>query len=272
MQPDAAADLPPGRSRPAPSPPGSISANRGAVNEAAQIVTRGESGAAVIGVSGYNGAFSNENYVLRVKVTPPPTLPPCDPITGLGTATPGTLPAVPGGTTRASRRCSWSTASVSPASTAQPRADALLGTSSRRSTRSRPTRAWAAEILPVDGNASVRNAYATWDQNPCSIDAANGVVRSINALVASYRPKYPNLKYVVLLGTDTALPSWRQQDLTSTSPEVDEANDLAFTTSGLTKGNAIYAAAAQNAVPDRPGLRRVQGATSGSATTSRLRT
>ena len=65
--------------------------------------------------------------------------------------------------------------------------------------------------------------------------------------MATYRPKYPNLRYVVLLGTDTALPSWRQQDLTSTSPEVDEANDLAFTTSGLTKGNAIYAAAAQNA-------------------------
>src|SRR5436305_15318928 len=40
---------------------------------------------------------------------------------------------------------------------------------------------------------------------------------------------------------------WRQQDLTSTSPEVDEANDRAFTTSNLTKGNAIYAAAAQNA-------------------------
>ena len=40
---------------------------------------------------------------------------------------------------------------------------------------------------------------------------------------------------------------WRQQDLTSTSPEVDEANDLAFTTNGLTQGNALYAAAAQNA-------------------------
>ena len=75
LQPDSAADLAAGSIPAGSIAAGSISANRGAVNEAAQIVTRGESGAAVIGVSGYNGAFSNENYVLRVKVTPPPTLP-----------------------------------------------------------------------------------------------------------------------------------------------------------------------------------------------------
>ena len=64
---------------------GSISANRGSVNEVTQIVTHGETGAAVIGVSGYNGAFSSKNYVLRVKVTPPPPQLPCDPITGMST-------------------------------------------------------------------------------------------------------------------------------------------------------------------------------------------
>ena len=39
---------------------------------------------------------------------------------------------------------------------------------------------------------------------------------------------------------------WRQQDLNAVSPEVDEANDLAFTTNGLNTANAIYATAAQN--------------------------
>jgi hypothetical protein len=246
LQPDAAADLAAGSIPAGSIAAGSISANRGAVNEAAQIVTRGESGAAVIGVSGYNGAFSNENYVLRVKVTPPPTLPACDPITGLGTATPGTLPAVPGGSDPNVHTLFLTNRQRLVGLYGQTRTDALLGTSSPLNAVASDPRVGGV-ILPVDGNASVRNAYASWDQNPCSIDAANGVVRSINALVASYRPKYPELKYVVLLGTDTALPSWRQQDLTSTSPEVDEANDLAFTTSGLTKGNAIYAAAAQNA-------------------------
>src|SRR5207248_7211347 len=76
------------------------------------------------------------------------------------------------------------------------------------------------KVLPVDGDANVRSAYSAWDANPCSVDAANTVVRSINNVVANYRPKYPNLKYVVLLGTDTALPMWRQQDLTATSPEI----------------------------------------------------
>jgi hypothetical protein len=246
LQPDAAADLAAGSIPAGSIAAGSISANRGAVNEAAQIVTRGESGAAVIGVSGYNGAFSNENYVLRVKVTPPPTLPPCDPITGLGTAAPGTLPALPGTNPASVKTLFLVNRQRLAGLYGATAADDLIGTSSRLNAVAADPRV-GGKILPVDGDPNVRAAYATWDQNPCSIDAANGVVRSINALVATYRPNYPNLRYVVLLGTDTALPSWRQQDLTSTSPEVDEANDLAFTTSGLTKGNAIYAAAAQNA-------------------------
>ncbi|HSC50704.1 MAG TPA: PxKF domain-containing protein [Gaiellaceae bacterium] len=247
LQPDAAADLAAGSIAAGSIAAGSISANRGTVNEAAQIVTRGETGAAVIGVSGYNSAFSNDNYVLRVKVTPPPTLPPCPAVTGFGTATPGSLIPVP--------------------SASDPSVHALFLVDRQRlmglypskqadiasllDDMSSPLNAVASQVggkvLQIDGDQTVRNAYQAWDTNPCSIDAANTVVRSINNLVASYRPKYPNLKYVVLLGTDTVLPSWRQQDLTSTSPEVDEANDLAFTTSGLTQGNALYAASAQNA-------------------------
>ena len=242
LQPDTVADLAAGSIPAGSIAAGSISANRGAVNEAAQIVTRGESGAAVIGVSGYNGASSNENYVLRVKVTPPPTLPACDPVTGLGTAASGTLPAA---VTDNSVKTLFLVNQQRLAGL-YPDAAAVIGPTSPLNAVAADTRV-GGKIIPVDGDPNVRAAYATWDQNPCSIEAANGVVRSINALVATYRPKYPNLRYVVLLGTDTALPSWRQQDLTATSPEVDEANDLAFTTSGLTKGNAIYAAAAQNA-------------------------
>ena len=42
---------------------------------------------------------------------------------------------------------------------------------------------------------------------------------------------------------------YRQDDLTTLSPEIDEAADLAFTTNNLTAANALYAAAAQNTVP-----------------------
>src|SRR5205085_2117980 len=106
------------------------------------------------------------------------------------------------------------------------------------------------QIIPVDGSAAVRNAYAAWDSvtGQCSVDSANAVVTAINGVVASYRPSLPNLKYVVLLGTDQALPSWRISDLTSLSPEVDNAQELAFTTANLTKGNPTYASSALNTV------------------------
>ena len=247
LQPDAASDLAAGSIAAGSIAAGSISANRGIVNEAAQIVTRGESGAAVIGVSGYNSAFSNDNYVLRVKVTPPPALPACPPVTGLGTAAAGNLIPVPTAADASVKALflvnRQRLVGLYPDKQAQ--IDSLLNDMSS------PLNSVASQVggkvLQIDGDQTVQNAYQGWDGNPCSIDAANTVVRSINNLVANYRAKYPNLKYVVLLGTDTSLPSWRQQDLSSTSPEVDEANDLAFSTSGLTKGNAIYAAAAQNA-------------------------
>jgi hypothetical protein len=247
LQPDAASDLAAGSIAAGSIAAGSISANRGIVNEAAQIVTRGESGNAVIGVSGYNSAFSNDNYVLRVKVTPPPALPACPPVTGLGTAAAGNLIPVPSATDASVKALflvnRQRLVGLYPDKQAQ--IDSLLNDMS--SPLNTVASQVGGKVLQIDGDQTVQNAYQGWDANPCSIDAANTVVRSINNLVANYRAKYPNLKYVVLLGTDTTLPSWRQQDLSSTSPEVDEANDLAFTTSGLTKGNAIYAAAAQNA-------------------------
>ena len=44
------------------------------------------------------------------------------------------------------------------------------------------------------------------------------------------------------------MPSWRLSDLTSLSPEVDNAQELAFTTANLTKGNSTYASSALNTV------------------------
>ena len=38
-------------------------------------------------------------------------------------------------------------------------------------------------VVPVDAYASVQEAYATWDADPCSVQAANGVVEAISAAV-----------------------------------------------------------------------------------------
>jgi hypothetical protein len=248
LPPDTLADIPagsiPAGSIPAGSiPAGSISANRGVVNEAATIVTRGETGNAVIGVSGYNGAFSSGNYVLRVKVTPPPTLPPCPAKTGLAPtlATPSTLPAsLPASTTTLFLVNRQRLAGLY----GETRMNTLLSSSALSTVATQV----GGAVLPIDGSAAVRTAYAAWDANPCAPEAANDVVRAINGVVAGYRATLPNLKYVVLLGTDQAIPMYRQPDLTALSPEIDNAQELAFTTNGLTQGNSTYASAALNRV------------------------
>src|SRR5207244_3748835 len=105
----------------------------------------------------------------------------------------------------------------------------------------------AGSVLAVDGNATVRSAYAAWDSNPCDVSRANNIVRAINDVVASYRNAgLPNLHYIVLLGSDEAIPMARTPDPVTLSPEENEAADLAFTTNGLTIGNALYTSAAQN--------------------------
>ncbi len=185
LAPDTQADTPAGSIPAGSIPAGSISANRGDADESVLIVTHGETGNAVLTVSGYNGAFSNLNYVLRVKVTPPPTLPACPAVTGLAAPTPGTLPtvaSVPNTTQTLFLVDRQRLAGLySPA-----RADALLAAGGPLATvAARPEVKGA--VLPIDGNAGVRSAYAAWDANPCSVDAANAVVTAINGVVATYR-------------------------------------------------------------------------------------
>jgi hypothetical protein len=251
LPPETLADIPagsiPAGSIPAGSiPAGSISANRGAATEAAQIVKRDEQGEAIVSISGFNGSHSGKPYVLRLQVVDPPPLPACPDVTGLATATPGTLPA----------------ASTLPAGTKtlflinrqrlvglynEDDVDALLDAGSPlRTVAARPEVSGA--VIAVDGDADVRAAYTAWDDNSCSVDAANQVVREINDVIATYRAELPQLRHIVVLGSDEAIPMYRQDDLTSLSPELDEASDLAFTTNDLTAGNALYASAAQNTV------------------------
>jgi CSLREA domain-containing protein len=231
LPPETLQDIPVGS-----IPVGSISANRGRSDEVAQVVSRGETGVYTIVVRGYNGSYSRDPYVLRVKRTPAPPLPACAP-RGLTIGAAGTLPpGVPADTKTLFlvNRSRMNALYGAPDTTAMLTAlNTMLG---------RPEIKGA--VLEVDGNANVRAAYAAWDANPCDVEAANGVVRRINDVVAGYRGSLPNLSYIVNLGSDDALPMARVPDRVSVSPESDFAGDLQFTTANLTKGNAIYAAAA----------------------------
>jgi hypothetical protein len=253
LPPDTLQDVPVGStpvgSTPVGSTPvGSTSANRGdGTNEAGAIITSGQSGFVTIGVSGYNGASSTKPFVLRVQETPPPPLPNCPartfpngaPSSFAAGALPSSLPT----TTKTLFIVNKQRLTAMYGATAVTNLLNSLNTLAARSEV-------AGTVLFVDGDAGVRNAYSAWDAKPCDTTARNNVVRSINDVVASYRNSssgLPSLHYIVLVGSDEAGPPMADApDPVLLSPEENEANDLAFTTNGLTRGNALYASAAQN--------------------------
>jgi cell division septation protein DedD len=228
------------------TPISSTSTNRGSADEAASFLTNGgETGFATIGISGYNGSSSNDSYVLRVQETPPPTVPPNCPAPTFAfgapsSFTPGSLPNSLPASTRTLFLLNRQRLSAMYGPTAATQIVNALTTLAGRSEV-------AGRILPVDGNSAVRDAYAAWDASRCSIAAINNVVSSIQDVIAGYQSDgLPNLRYVVLVGNDNAIPMKRIHDPVSLSPELNEASDLAFTTSNLTQNNPLYASAADN--------------------------
>jgi Tol biopolymer transport system component len=256
LPPDTLQDVPVGStpvgSTPVGSTPvGSTSANRGGgVNEDAGIITAGQSGYVTIGVSGYNGATSTTPYVLRVQETPPPPLPNCPARTWPNNTPPssypaGALPSSLPTTTKTLFLVDKQRLTAMYGSTA---VTTLLNSLNTLAARSEVS----GTVLFVDGDPGVRSAYSAWDATPCDTTARNNVVRAINDVVASYRNSatgLPSLHYIVLVGSDEAGPPMADApDPVLLSPEENEAADLAFTTNGLTKGNALYASAAKNQI------------------------
>ena len=183
-------------------------------------------------VSGYNGAFSADPYVLRVKVTPPAGDLECvadrdldaDPgRAGVpGVALPSSLPAgvetlflvnqerlgdlygnAPGGS------LDWGTAVV----------ERLEDLAQRSDVR--------GAVLNVGLDAGVAAAYDAWDADRCSVQAANDVVGAVNALVDDYASIRPTLRHIVLVGSDEAVPFARVQDLTTLANQRDYRADAA---------------------------------------------
>ena len=104
----------------------------------------------------------------------------------------------------------------------------------------------AGALLEVDGDAAVRERVRRVGRVPVQHRGGErGRARDQRRRGAVPRRDARQLRYVVILGTDEALPMARISDPTTISNETDEAADLEFTTSGLTKGNALHSAAAR---------------------------
>ncbi|MEX2211078.1 MAG: ABC transporter substrate-binding protein, partial [Gaiellaceae bacterium] len=234
-------NLPPEGLADAPIPNSEISSSSisrsDEVEVARVVVNQGDTGPLKIVVAGYNGAYSADPYTLRVKVIAPPVLPGCDPRAFSFTGTTGTLPVgVPSGTkalfliNRSSLEKTYGAAAVG---TLRTKLAEVAG---------RPE--VLGQVVEIDGDAGVRAAKTAWDADPCSIQKANDYVKEINELLAGYRAALAGLESITIVGSDEQIAMARVPDLVADTNESTAAPDLAFTTVGGTKSNALYAALA----------------------------
>ena len=200
-----------------------VSANRGTEDEAVVAVSGGGSGNYLIQVTPYNGATSEEPYMLRVEVDPPRTTPSAAPLPpASGTA--GTIPAtLPAGTNTLFLWNRSQLTSLYGATSATSVLTAMQATQTQLTSLGFPS-----AIVGVDGNAAVASAYAAWNADPGDPDKANAVVRAINAVVDSLRAQAngAGIKYLVLVGGDRALPFARLEDYVTISNEADYAQSV----------------------------------------------
>ena len=211
VAPDAQFDIP--LSAPAGSGLLGLSANRSNIAERVDLGDL-HAGTYTIQVSGYNGAFSDLPFTLRVR-TQSLGLPPCT-AKSYGTKPTGAVaPTLPAG---------MDTLFVVPTN----RLRQLWGDADATTLMNRLQAFVAAQpggvvagILPVDA------AYGTWDADRCSPDAANDLARQIGAAIDAVQATNPTLQHLVLIGDDTALPFFRVTDGTATANESNYAEGFA---------------------------------------------
>lgn len=208
-----------------------VSQNRGNTAERIESTTL-KPGTYVLQVTGYNGATSDEAYVLRSTFSPQAAPTTCEPW------------VFPGGAPESSNQGELaSPESFAGADTVfvvnRQRMLARFGASATpalaaldafvRATDADPKLGVKAKVAFVDGDAEVRAAYSTWDTgaNRCSPEVARGVTRAIGAVVDDIRAANPALRNVVVIGGDDIIPFGRVLDTTKLANESDYASTFA---------------------------------------------
>ncbi len=64
-------------------------------------------------------------------------------------------------------------------------------------------------------------AYAAWDANSCNVQRANTVAAAIKHLAEAKMATHPTIEYVVLVGSDEAIPFYRLRDDVTVSNEAE---------------------------------------------------
>ncbi|HTT89803.1 MAG TPA: hypothetical protein VMF65_09630 [Acidimicrobiales bacterium] len=178
-----------------------------------------DAGTYIVQISGYNGATSTQPYLLRAALAgggptltcpplnfpfPQPPAPSSAPTVGTGA---NTLFLVD--TQRLAAAFGPSAEAAVMADVEQVAADSAAGVD--------------GAVVPVDSYSSVQEAYTTWDEDPCSVQAANAVVAAISAQVDAIRADDPDVTSIVVIGADDQIPFARLADGTVESNERDYA-------------------------------------------------
>ncbi|MFZ0664714.1 MAG: Ig-like domain repeat protein, partial [Acidimicrobiales bacterium] len=177
-----------------------------------------QAGTYIIQVSGYNGAYSSDPYLLQANVIGGETEPSCPDgvsyLSSLGSPASGPV-NVPNG---ANTLFLVDTQRLTAAFGQSAEEDIM---SDLQSVAADSSAGVTGAIVPVDSYSSVQSAYSTWDQNPCSVNAANGVVQSISSVVDQIRASDPSAQNVVIVGADDQIPFARVADGATESNERD---------------------------------------------------
>jgi len=180
-----------------------------------------QGGTYIVQVSGYNGAHSPQPYLLQANLIGGATAPVCSPIqyaNALPDASLGPVSdpyTVPNGvntlflvnTQRLTAAFGSSGESQILSDIGNVASDTGAGVN--------------GAIIPVDSSATVQTAYAAWNANPCSVDAANAVVAAVSSVVDGIRTTNPSVQNLVIVGADDQIPFARLADGATESNERD---------------------------------------------------
>ena len=197
-----------------------FSVQRGTSEETVRTTTvGGEQGFFTLAVTGYNGSQSVRPYVLSVEAAPPPALAACTQRAYNAGSYSASTPTVPS---------DFSTLIL----VDENRMAAMYGTSAvagsgglleKLNTLASRTNGF---VYPIEKNADYAAAMTAWDQDPCNIGLANTATMKLGALISSTTANKPSFKYVVLVGSDEAIPSYRMQDKTAIANEITYVDSL----------------------------------------------
>jgi choice-of-anchor C domain-containing protein len=182
-------------------------------------------GTYIVQVSGYDGAFSSQPYLLQANLLGGATSPSCPGgisyLSSLGTATPPPVNIPSGVNTLFLVDTQRLTAAFGASSEATIMSDLEEVTSGTGSGGQPGETGVDGAIVPVDAYSTVQNAYAQWNSNPCSVAAANAVVAAIAAVVDQIRANNPTVQNVVIVGGDDQVPFARVPDGATQANERD---------------------------------------------------